>query len=274
MHELVKATVDQLINRDVNSNKYSFGHLLVIGGSEGMVGAPLLCAEAALRTGAGLITIASHPIIIDKLEKRVKEVMTLKIKSTDQVIDFIHDRKVTALVVGPGADEGLNILISEVLKKVRVPVLIDASSLQIYSGKFDGLKKLSKSVPVVLTPHAGEYKKLTQSSEFPAENKIIDFASDNGLVIVYKQHNTIVSNGKDKYRNDTGNPGLATAGSGDVLSGIIGSLLAQGFEIYQAGVAGVWIHGKAGDLAANEKTQPGMTASDIIQFIPEALKLA
>lgn len=271
----------KLLNRSADRHKYDFGHVLIIGGSPGLVGAPLLAGKAALRVGAGLVTIASEAGVVDKLERRVEEIMTLRIKTTEQVIDFIKERKVNALVIGPGLGLEAEELVLGVLEKVNLPTVTDGGALNILasSGTLDILlQKLDKSSKnLILTPHLGEYQRFFDEKlpELADRLKIIvqKFAKDNGLTLVLKGHPTYVASpGGELYVNTTGGPGLATAGTGDVLTGIIGGMIAQGVEPFDAAKAGVYLHGLAGDIATKRKTEAGVIAGDVIETVPEALK--
>jgi len=277
-----QAILHKLLDRPLTAHKYDFGHVLVLGGSPGMVGAPLLAGEAALRVGAGLVTIASAPNVTDKLERRVKEIMTLALPvGADDAVrtlaSFVEMRKVSAVVVGPGLkpDEALA---TGLLRRVRRPVVLDAGGLVVFRGRLSLLREIAEAGSgMILTPHTGEYEKLTDvplpAGKANVRQAVADFAKDHGVVLVLKGDHSLVA-GPDGAvaENTTGNPGLATAGTGDVLSGVIGGLLAQGVAAMEAARAGVYLHGLAGDLAAAAKTQAGMIASDVVEFLPAALK--
>lgn len=243
-----------------------------------MVGAPLLAAKAALRIGAGLVTIASTKDVTDKLEKRVEEIMTLATDSEDQILKFIADRKVNSLVIGSGLKQ--DELVRSLIKDVSQPMVIDGGGLGAIMGttlkEFKG-RTLRKKAVRILTPHAGEFKRLV-GRELPdntdeLQKLAVSFAKDNSVILVLKGHPTYVINGAGYlYKNQTGGPALATAGTGDVLSGMIGGLITQGIEPFEAAKAAVYLHGLAGDLATRQKTQAGLIASDVIEAIPAALK--
>jgi hydroxyethylthiazole kinase-like uncharacterized protein yjeF len=272
----------RLLERPTDANKYDFGHVLVVGGSPGMVGAPFLAAEAALRTGAGLVTIASHANIIDKLEKRAEEIMTWRLDddstaAVETVMSFVTARKVSVVVIGPGQAPAFAGLAPVLLSKLNVPVVIDAGAITAFHGRLDLLKQAGNhNRNIILTPHAGEYQKLTGHKP-PTNSKklkqlVSRFAKDYSVTLILKGHQTLVARPDGRlYENLTGNPGLATAGTGDVLSGVIAGFLAQRVTDIEAAV---YLHGLAGDLAAQAKTQPGMIASDVIDQIPAALRLA
>jgi NAD(P)H-hydrate epimerase len=278
-----KELFTQLLNRRNDSYKFDFGHVLVIGGSAGMVGAPLLTGKAALRTGSGLVTIASTPEVSDDLEKRVEEIMTLALpKDAKEAINmlnqFIKDRKITVIVVGPGLKPSpyYQSIIENLLIQQSLPIIIDGGGLSLIKTNLDLLKKSSSSA-VVLTPHLGEFERLLDKKlpDERAELKPIaaSFANKYKVILVLKGHPTYVADSNDPiYENSTGGPGLATAGSGDVLSGIIAGIISQVNEPTEATEAAVYLHGLAGDITSNNKTEPGMIASDIIESIPMALK--
>jgi hydroxyethylthiazole kinase-like uncharacterized protein yjeF len=272
-----------LFQRQLNSNKYDYGHVLIIGGSPGMVGAPLLAGKAALRVGAGLVTIASSKAVTDKLEHRVEEIMVLALpKNTVQamkaITKFISERHVTTLVIGPGLGITNFGLVREVVQVISLPMVLDASGITAFRGHIPLIRKASSRNPdIALTPHTGEYERLTET-QLPAnvdqiKKQITEFATANAITVVLKGHNSLVVSPEGQiYENQTGNPGLATAGTGDVLSGVIAGLLAQNINSFYASEAGVYIHGLAADVAAQSKTEPGIIASDIIDYIPRALK--
>lgn len=274
--------LQRLLDRPVQSNKYDFGHVLIIGGSAGMIGAPLLAGMAALRMGAGLVTIAAPDNITDKLERRVKEIMTLTLpkkqgEAVQSLQEFTANRKVNAVVFGPGLRPETAAIYLNFLEKLSPPAVIDAGGLVAFQNRLDKLKHIAKNTDLILTPHAGEYKKLTgvplPNNQTDIVKKINNLATTLGLTLVLKGHQTLIAHPDGKiHKNNSGNPGLATAGTGDVLSGIIAGLLAQNIPTYKAADIGAYIHGLAGDLAADAKTQPGMIASDVIELIPKALQ--
>lgn len=285
MDKSIAKVFKSLFERPSDSHKYDFGHVLVVGGAPGMVGAPLLTARAALRVGAGLVTIASTPKVVDKLEKRVEEVMTARLaigqpRAAAELTRFIKERRVNALAIGPGLapDRDSTALVRQLLGQTRLPVVLDAGGLAAYQGRLSELEALSHHNPaIVLTPHAGEFAKLTgravPSAAKDALLAMADAVAATGTTIVFKGHRSLVyAPGGHHYVNSTGNPGLATAGTGDVLTGIIAGILGQGFSAFEAASAGVYLHGLAGDLAAAAKTEPGLLASDLIEFIPAALR--
>jgi NAD(P)H-hydrate epimerase len=278
-----KVALTRVLHRAPDSHKYNFGHVLIIGGSPGMVGAPLLSGKAALRSGAGLVTIASEQTVIDKLEGRVEELMTLALPKASGEADavlqkFIIERKVTVLVLGPGLKPTLQIgnFIEKLIEQLSIPMVIDGGALSVLGSRLDELQKASSST-IILTPHLGEFKRLVDI-DIPDKRSGLKpiaarFAEGYNVHLVLKGHPTYVAHPNGSvYENKTGNPGLATAGTGDVLTGLIAAFIAQGVYAQQAIEMAVHFHGLAGDIAAKEKTEPGMIASDVIESIPAALK--
>lgn len=278
-----KKVVEKLLNRPDDSNKYTFGHTLVVGGSPGMVGAPLLSAKAALRTGAGLVTIASEDAVIDKLESRVEEIMTLSMPKASGEANallqkFIADRKVTVMILGPGLKPSVQLgnLVEKLIEQQTIPLIIDGGALGALRDHPEVVLR-TRSEAVILTPHMGEFKRLV-NIKLPKERTELkpiakQFAEAANVHLVLKGHPTYVSHPSNElYENTTGNPGLATAGTGDVLTGVIAGIISQGIPADQAIELAVYLHGLAGDIAAEEKTQPGMIATDVIEAIPAAYR--
>ena len=270
----------QLTHRSKDSHKYNFGHVLIVGGSSGMVGAPFLAARAAMRVGAGLATIASDKRVVDKLERRVEEIMTLAVatdsaQSATIVDDYIQARHVSVLLIGSGLTEAATPLALALLKTISLPTIIDGGGLTIAAQHMDILHKRAAK-HLVLTPHMGELGRFFQQPLSKSQAAVLpilkEFAQSQNLTLVIKGPNThtITPNGKI-HQNNTGGPALATAGSGDVLAGMIAGLIAQKVPPEEAAAAAVYLHGLAGDLATKELTEPGVIAPDIIDYIPQAL---
>lgn len=281
MNENIKFLKD----RKKDTHKGDYGHLLIIGGSPGLTGAVCLAGISALRSGCGLVTIGIPETLNHIIEIKLTEVMSLPLpeteehfiseKAVDKVLKFINER-IDAVLIGPGISlnsetkKFVNKIITEIDKKL----IIDADALKIISENIDILKKLK--VKPVLTPHPGEMKYLTgfEISYIQKNRKEIaeKFAREYNVVLVLKGYRTVVTDGKNTYINLTGNPGMATAGSGDVLAGIIGSFLAQGEDEFISAKYGVLIHGLAGDIAVKEKGEISLIASDIIEKLPFVFK--
>jgi len=267
--------------RKQDSHKGTFGHLFILAGSAGKTGAAVLSAMAALRSGAGLVTLGVPESLNDVFEEKLTEAMTIPLPETDErtlspkgleaVLEALRGK--TALVLGPGisTNSGTARLVSELLPEVEVPMLIDADGLNILSIDDTPLRKAK--APAVLTPHPGEMGRLlgVLAREVQADrpDAACDLAAEYGTPVVLKGARTLIAAPSgDFFINPTGNPGMATAGTGDVLSGVIGSFMAQGLEPWDAALLGVYVHGMAGDLAAGLKGQAGLIAGDIVESIP------
>jgi len=279
----------RLLRRKPDSNKGDFGSILILAGSPEFSGAAVLAAEAALRSGAGLVTLGIPKVLNNAVIKiKPKEVMTLPLPQTKdahlsaaalgKIKAFI--KKAGVLLVGPGLSRNKSTLslVRNVVRSFDGSLVIDADGLNALAGK-PGILKLAakKAKQVVLTPHPGEMGRLLGLSADAVQRKRLalagKFASENKVILALKGHRTVVIDWRgNSYINNTGNPGMSTAGSGDVLAGIVAAFLAQGLEGFQAAKYAVYLHGLAGDLAAKEKTQPGMIASDITAHIPQAIK--
>jgi len=270
--------------RDPESHKGTFGRVCVIGGSEGMSGAVAMAAEAALRSGAGLVTAAVPRSINPILENKLTEVMTfplpeteervLGIEAVDAMLEICSEADVIA--IGPGLSTSRTILamLKEFLPQVKAPLVINADALNALSRDVSLFSKIN--VPVIITPHPGEMARLTNSSVSKIqENRLstaVKAAEEWNVIVVLKGAGTIVATPKGEvFINDTGNPGMATGGTGDVLTGIIAGFWAQGMKPEAAAVAGVFVHGLAGDMLVEKIGLRGMTAGDILKVLPMAI---
>ncbi len=276
-----------LPEREVMSHKYTYGHVAVIGGSKGKTGAPSMAAEAALRAGGGLSTLIVPESLNPTFETKLTEVMTVPIRdgskgyfgidAVDEVLKVIENGKFSAVVIGPGlgSEPETYEFAREVLKSVELPVVVDADGLNALAGSTEILKL--KEQEVVITPHVGEFSRLTGLSKeeilkAPFEHAV-EFANRHGVTVVLKSGRTVVATPDGKsYVNIIGNPGMATAGTGDVLSGIIGAMLGMGIDGEDSAKFSVFLHSLSGDLAAGELTEEGMKACDLIDFLPKAIK--
>jgi len=281
----------QLLLRKLNSHKGDFGHIFILAGSYRFSGAGLLCAESALRSGAGLVTLAVPEKIINAIIKvKPKEIMLLPLNQTEEgffsfksykkIKDFL--KKIDILVIGPGLGQhnSTQKLIRKIIMGIDKPLVLDADGINALVGHLKILSAIRYTLSArILTPHPGEMARLLGKSveEIQRNRKNIakSFSKSYNCILVLKGYKTVVAEPAGKiYINNTGNPGMATAGSGDVLTGIIASFLGQGLDAFSAVKYAVYLHGLAGDLAAKEKTQLGMIASDIIEKIPEAIKIS
>lgn len=259
-----------LPQRIPTAHKGSCGHVLVIGGAMGMTGAVAISSLAALRAGAGLVTAGiQNP---NAFPEKPAEVMVL---SWDRILTLLD--KAAAVVFGPGASAGEHSrdLFKELLAKCKAPLVIDADGLNLLAAEPINLREFS--FPSILTPHPGEMSRI---SELPVaeiqENRIEiakSFAKKWGVTLVLKGARSIVADGDDTlFINPTGNPGMATAGMGDALAGIIGGLLSQGMRPTEAAACGAYLHGLAGDLAKERYGPMGIITTDLLREYPAAVK--
>ncbi|MBI4687567.1 MAG: NAD(P)H-hydrate dehydratase [Nitrospirae bacterium] len=284
------------------SHKGTYGPVLLIAGSRGKTGAAFMSAKACLRSGAGLVTIGTPETLMDIFQRRVTEEMvlplhdkgngTLSYKALEKILKFIN-KKINVLAIGPGisVDEEISKLVCELILKSKIPMVIDADGINAIVGHRNILRKAK--APIILTPHPGEMarllqgsnelrvtsdklkeKNLLQSVEKDRINTAISFAKETETYLVLKGVPTIIASPKgEAFINSTGNPGMATAGTGDVLTGMISAFLAQGLSPKDASVLGVYMHGLTGDVAARKQGEHSLIASDIINAIPQAFKL-
>jgi len=279
----------RLLRRNLDSNKGDFGKIFILAGSPKFSGAAVLCSAAAMRSGAGLVTLGIPEGINRAIIKiKPKEVMTLPLPETKQgtlslkgynkVNNFI--KEINILAIGPGLTQNKSTqsLVRKVIANTDKLTVIDADGLNALVGHLNILMALSVgSRQLILTPHPGEMAKLlgvcVKKVQDNREEIAKKFARDYKVTMVLKGHHTVVAdNNGQLHINKTGNPGMATAGSGDVLTGMIAAFLGQSLNSFDAAKFAVYLHGLAGDLAAKEKTEMGMIASDIIDKIPEAIK--
>jgi len=265
------------------SHKTRYGHVLVIAGSTGKTGAAMMTAKAALRAGSGLVTMAVPAALKVVFQSKVLEEMLLPLPCTmntlsrqalPEIMEFIKERA-NSVAFGPGAgvNEDIEIILKELILQCSCPIVIDADGITVLARISHVLKDAKQEI--VLTPHPGELSRLINISVKDIERQRIDIAErvakDLGVVLVLKGVPTVVAEPQGKiYLNTTGNPGMATGGSGDVLTGIIASLIGQGLSPFYASVLGVYIHGLSGDIAAKRKGYHGLIAGDIIESLPEA----
>ena len=277
-----ESTVDSLLpRRDRNAHKGDFGRVLILAGSVGYTGAPCLAAEAALRTGAGLIFVGVpetvYPIVAQKLDEPMvfplacDEAGRLNTRAIPEIVRRLEG--CDACLVGPGLGRSEAILnvVSAVLTHAKCPVILDADGINCLEGHIDVLGQAG--CPVILTPHDGEFLRLGGDPAPEARYQSAKALSERwGVTVLLKGHRTLTVGGGTVWLNPNGNPGMATGGSGDVLAGIILSLLGQGLTPVDAAAAGAWLHGAVGDFCADAWGEYGMTPTDMIACLPEFLK--
>lgn len=264
--------------RNPESKKGDFGHLLVIGGSRKYTGAPALVALAALKTGTDVVTIAAPKRAADMCASFSPNLITEQLRSDylsklDAGTLIELSKKATAVVIGPGLERKPDTqdVLTFFLKEINIPMVIDADAIPVLSI----MKKELAGKKMIITPHAGEFKELTGSEAGKSlEEKMASVfraAADFKAVIILKGHVDVISDGVKTAVNKTGNPYMTKGGTGDVLAGIAGSLLAQGNDLFDSALAAAYISGKAGDLAAENKKQ-SLLATDVIDKIEDVLK--
>jgi len=263
---LTKEIIQLFLKRRTKfSHKGIYGHALIIAGSKGKMGAAVLAVKAALRTGAGLVSAAIPSSGMDIMQISCPEAMVVAGKT--EMENF------TGIGIGPGmgTDEKSAAALEKILKQSKKPLVLDADALNIISKN----KKLLKKIPIgsILTPHPKEFERLAEKSknDFERNDLQISFSKKYKVYVILKGAHTCITTPEGKsYFNSTGNPGMAKGGSGDVLTGMITSIIAQGYSSEESALLGVYLHGLAGDLAAEKKGMDGMVAGDIIKSIPEA----
>lgn len=277
-------TLPDFPRRVDDSHKGTFGKATIIAGSRGMSGAACLAGQAALRGGAGLVAVAAPigqiPIIANyepsyltvPLDEDAQGRIALAALST--VIELLGDSSAGALGPGLGRSTDLDELVHTAYRTAECPLVIDADGLNAIVTRPDVLSAGTAAAPRILTPHPGEFARLAQltTAEVQAdrERRAFEFAARTRVVLVLKGAGTVITDGRRVAINPTGNSGLATGGTGDVLTGVITALLAQGLEPFAAAQWGAYLHGLAGDLAATELSQPGLIASDLPKYLARA----
>lgn len=260
------------VPRQKFSHKGDYGHALIIGGSYGKIGAPLMASEACLNTGAGLVTAFVPKCGYTVFQSSFPEGMVITDRENEFISEITYDTSPNVIGVGPGigVNEATIKAFAGFLEGNKIPLVIDADALNILSRSPELIKYIpSKSV---LTPHPKELERLIGAwkDDFDKLEKVKRFSKENDLIMVVKGAHTITVYQDQIYVNSTGNPGMATAGSGDVLTGVITSLIAQGYNHLNAAVFGVYLHGKAGDLGVEKSGYQALTATTIIDFIGDA----
>lgn len=266
--------------RRPDSHKGTYGHLLVIAGSRGKTGAAALVAKAALRTGVGLVTVATRSDALDSVLHHAPEVMGLELSQTgalgltdlNALLDAADGKSAVVFGPGIGRDESTSKLLAAFLEELTVPCVLDADGLNALGTQAELLKRAKGEL--LLTPHPGEMASLIGVTAAQVNENRIEtarkFAVEHQVVLALKGARTVVAREDGAvFVNPTGNAGMATGGTGDVLAGICGALLAQGFTSEDAAIAGVYVHGLAGDLAAAQKGQRGLIASDVVEHLGE-----
>lgn len=275
---------DILPKRNTVSHKGNYGRSLCIGGSVGMTGAAVMCSESMLKSGAGLVTLICAKSLNQIFECCLKEVMTYPMddeegfilkKNKYHILDKVNLSDAVCIGCGMGRNRNISSIVRYLIKYSEVPLIIDADGINAISENIDVLYRHPS--PIILTPHFGEFSRLTglsidDISENPTEHAI-NFAKKYNVVMILKSHQTVVAFPDGKYYlNVLGNPGMATAGSGDVLSGLVTGMVSQLKDIKKSVLAGVFLHSLSGDIAKEKVGEYSLCADDIIQNISCAIK--
>ena len=264
--------------RQQNTHKGDYGRILILSGAEGFTGAPALAAKAALRTGAGLIFTGVprtvYPIVASKLDAPMVFPLAddrgkLSLDAVPDILERLKNADACLLGPGLGRSDQLDELVLEIVRHCRCPLVLDADGINAAAGHIDVLR--GAACPIVLTPHEGEFRRLTQAPERDRIAGAQDLAQETGCVVLRKGHETIITDGRRTYVDRTGNAGMATGGSGDVLAGILAALLGQSVPALEAAATAAWLHGTAGDLAAERLGQYALGPTDLLDELPRLL---
>lgn len=272
-----------LKNRDPDSHKGEFGRILLVGGARGMTGAIALAGIGAVNSGAGLVTLAVPNRCLETVAGHCLSYMTIpladdekgRISSNAESELLELATKATSIGIGPGMSQckGVTRIVCSLYQQFEGPMVVDADALNALASIPDGL---SGSVgPRVLTPHVGEFRRLADDETLTPEAcraHAVDLAAKHKLVLVFKGNRTLVTNGHVNFENSTGNPGMATGGSGDVLTGVLAALLGQGYAPMDAAALGVHVHGLAGDLGRDRFGEVSLSAENIASSLPGAFQ--
>jgi NAD(P)H-hydrate epimerase len=269
----------RLPKRKPDSHKGDYGRVLVVAGSKGMAGAAVLAGEAAYRAGAGLVYYCCPADLADVISIKQTCGVVWPFEERTAVAQILeYSMKCDVAVIGPGLSQNpaISAAVREIVGAVEIPLVIDADGLNAFEAFPELLGR--GAAPRVLTPHPGEAARLLKS--LPTDIQADRTAAAKVLaerflsVALLKGHRTVVADGKQVYVNKTGNPGMSTGGSGDVLSGVIGALIGQKLSPFDAACLGAQLHGKAGDIAARKIGQASLMATDILNALPEAFRRA
>ena len=268
-----------LPDRDMDAHKGSFGKILLLCGSRGYTGAAALAAMGALRMGAGLVYLGVPESIYAIEAVKLTEAIVFPLPDQDGMFGVEATMEVEkklsdmdAVLIGPGLgqSQGTLAVLKSVLQKARCPVVVDADGINLLAAHRDILR--GRTCDLILTPHAGEFARITGHKPVDKVNDTVALAMELDAVVLLKGKGTVITDGVSCYQNPTGNPGMAVGGSGDLLAGMIVSLLGQGFHPLEATACGAWLHGAAGDLCAQDMGQYAMLPSDMLNYLPRLLK--
>jgi ADP-dependent NAD(P)H-hydrate dehydratase len=277
--------IPRLPRRSPDGHKGTYGTVLVVAGSRGMAGAAVLVGRGALHSGAGLVRVACPACIQDVVSAGHPCYTTFGIRqhadgsfSDGAAVELVeYSKSADVIALGPGLGQGPSVsaFVRTVIEQMpNTPIVLDADGLNAIAPVGEGWTK--RTAPLVLTPHPGEFARLLGCSVRDVladrESLAVDFARRAGVVLLLKGSGTLVTDSQKLYRNTTGNPGMATGGSGDVLTGVIAALIGQGLAAFDAAILGAWVHGRAGDIAAAKLGQVGLTSADLADNLPAVFR--
>ena len=277
-------TLPTLPARDPSGHKGDFGRVLIIAGSCGMSGAAILCGTAALRAGAGLVKVATAADALPIVAGGNPCYTTAALPADPEgrvargagplLTDLCAAHDIIAVGPGLGQSADLTATLIELIDKVAKPMVIDADGLNAFIGHVDRLG--SGAAPRIITPHPGEFARLLHTDVKTVQEQrqalAVEFANEHELIVVLKGQGSVVTDGERVYVNTTGNPGMATGGTGDVLTGMIAAFLGQHLSPFDAAQLGVHVHGLAGDMARDQVGEVSMIAVDLLDFLPPAIR--
>ena len=267
-----------LPERNREGHKGTFGKILLLCGSRGYTGAAYLASMGALRCGAGLVFLGIPGSIYMIEAVKLNEPVVFPLpdeegmyhpSACDDIRSRLKDMDAVLIGCGMGQGNGPLAVLEMILKEATCPVVLDADGINLLQGHMDLLR--GRRYPTILTPHWGEFRRICA----PAEDRVssaVTLAKESGAIVLLKGRGTIITDGITVYRNPTGNPGMATGGSGDVLAGMITALLGQGVPPLEAAACGAWLHGAAGDICARELGEYATLPSDMLNALPRLLK--
>jgi NAD(P)H-hydrate epimerase len=274
-HETIR-TLLPVRRRDTHKGDY--GKILLLCGSRGFTGAAALAAMGALRTGAGLVYLAVPESIYAIEAVKLTEPVVLPLPDFDgklcaasvpEIAGLLPKMDAVLFGSGSGLGEGTEEVLEFLLKNCECPLILDADGITLAAKHKDILR--GRCFPTILTPHDGEFARLSPP-DMPRVEQTMALAKELGVILLRKGYRTLITDGESCWENRTGNPGLATGGSGDVLAGVILSLLGQGVSPLEAAAGGAWLHGAAADLAAAQLGEYGMLPGDVVDRLPQLLK--
>lgn len=271
--------LSMLPDRKADAHKGDFGKILLLCGSRGYTGAAALSAMGALRSGAGLVYLGVPEGIYAIEATKLNEAIVLPLPDREgklsigalpEILKMLPNMDAVLFGPGWGKSEANFLIAKAILECCEKPVVVDADGINVLAGNMDIVRE--RKAPTIMTPHPGEFARIGGRNGTDRQAAAESFAQTQGCILLLKGHGTVITDGKHTYVNLTGNPGMAVGGSGDVLAGMIVSLIGQGIDPLEAAACGAWLHGAAGDICAQEIGQYGMLPSDMVEVLPRLMK--